>query len=89
MDQQLDKIHTSFAADAIQARLAAAPSGRLTQAVGRIVAHAIAVIAELEPKADELDAFLHFLTDVGYATDARRQEWVLLADVFGLSDMVM
>jgi hydroxyquinol 1,2-dioxygenase len=72
----------------LRRRLAASPSGRLTDAVGQIFDHAFQVLANLRPSPEELDAFVQFLTDVGYATDARRQEWVLLADIFGLSDGV-
>ena len=53
------------------------------EAVPLILDHAVD-IAPLAPPG-ELDALVQFFTDVGYATDARRQEWVLLADVFGLS----
>lgn len=70
-------------------RLAASAPGRLGDAVRMILGHAYDVVAELQPSAEELDALVQFLTDVGYATDARRQEWVLLADVFGLTDAVM
>jgi hydroxyquinol 1,2-dioxygenase len=69
-------------------RLAASPPDRLGQAVRLIMEHAFQVIAALRPSPEELDALVQFLTDVGYATDARRQEWVLLADVFGLTDGV-
>jgi protocatechuate 3,4-dioxygenase beta subunit len=70
-------------------RLAATAPGRLGDAVRAILDHAYDVVARLQPTAEELDALVQFLTDVGYATDARRQEWVLLADVFGLTDAVM
>lgn len=70
-------------------RLDTAAPGRLADAVRLIVAHVFAVIATLRPSPAELDALVQFLTDVGYATDARRQEWVLLADIFGLSDGVL
>jgi len=70
-------------------RLAATAPGRLGDAVRLILDHAYEVVARLQPSPEELDAFVQFLTEVGYATDARRQEWVLLADVFGLTDAVM
>jgi hydroxyquinol 1,2-dioxygenase len=70
-------------------RLAAAAPGRLGDAVRLILDHAYEIVAKLQPSPEELDALVQFLTDVGYATDARRQEWVLLADVFGLTDAVM
>lgn len=70
-------------------RLTATAPGRLGDAVRLILNHAYDVVATLNPSTEELDALVQFLTDVGYATDARRQEWVLLADVFGLTDAVM
>ncbi len=72
----------------LRARLGRAGPGRLAEAVRQIVDHAFAVLEDLQPTETELDALVQFLTDVGYATDARRQEWVLLADVFGLSARV-
>ncbi len=72
----------------LRRRLAAIPPDRLGEAVRLIMDHAFQVLATLRPSPDELDALVQFLTDVGYATDARRQEWVLLADVFGLTDGV-
>jgi protocatechuate 3,4-dioxygenase beta subunit len=69
-------------------RLAAIPPGRLGDAVRLILGHAYDVVARLQPTAEELDALVQFLTDVGYATDERRQEWVLLADVLGVTDAV-
>lgn len=72
----------------LRRRLSASPPDRLADAVRQIMDHAFQVLAALRPSPDELDAFVQFLTDVGYATDARRQEWVLLADVFGLTDGV-
>jgi hydroxyquinol 1,2-dioxygenase len=73
----------------LRQRLAAAAPGRLGDAVRRIMDSVFEIVAILQPTPDELDALVQFLTDVGYATDSRRQEWVLLADVFGLSDEVM
>jgi hydroxyquinol 1,2-dioxygenase len=72
----------------LRRRLAASPPNRVGEAVRLIVDHAFQVLASLRPTPGELDALVQFLTDVGYATDARRQEWVLLADVFGLTDSV-
>ena len=73
----------------LRQRLAEAAPGRLGEAVRLIMDHAFEIVATLRPTAAELDGLVQFLTDVGYATDARRQEWVLLADVFGLSDSVL
>lgn len=73
----------------LRRRLAASAPGRLGDAVRLITAHAFEVLATLRPSPEELEVLVQFLTDVGYATDTRRQEWVLLADVFGLSDGVI
>jgi hydroxyquinol 1,2-dioxygenase len=78
----------STVAAALRARLQASGPDRLTMAVGKILDHAFAVLEDLKPSEAEFETLLQFLTDVGYATDARRQEWVLLADVFGFSDHV-
>ncbi|WP_135447821.1 dioxygenase family protein [Tabrizicola caldifontis] len=89
MDGQGGSSEGQAVAAELRRRLAAAPPGRLGEAVRQIVDHAFQIVATLKPTPAELDAFVQFLTDVGYATDARRQEWVLLADVFGLSDGVL
>lgn len=89
MDGQGTSSEASEISAELRRRLAAGPPGRLADAVGQIFDHAFQVLACLSPSPEELDAFVQFLTDVGYATDARRQEWVLLADIFGLSDRVL
>jgi protocatechuate 3,4-dioxygenase beta subunit len=76
-------------AAALRRRLTATPPGRLRDAVELLIDHAFQIITALRASPQELDALVQFLTDVGYATDARRQEWVLLADVFGLSEGVL
>lgn len=72
----------------LNARAKASAPDRLALAVGLILEHAFSVMAALKPTEAEFDSLLRFVTDVGYATDARRQEWVLLADLFGFSDQV-
>lgn len=88
MDGQGSSSEGHEVAAELRRRLAASPSDRLAEAVRLIMEHAFQIIATLQPLPEELDALVQFLTDVGYATDARRQEWVLLADVFGLTDGV-
>lgn len=46
------------------------------------------LIGELRPTGEEFRAALEFLTEVGHATDERRQEWVLLSDVIGASSLI-
>jgi hydroxyquinol 1,2-dioxygenase len=78
----------SRAVDQLLQRLEAAPRGRVAEAARQIFQASLGVIAAMQPTEAEFDALVQFLTDVGYATDARRQEWVLLADVFGLTAAV-
>ena len=76
--------HSRIAA-VLRARAEQSGRDRLGEAVSLILDHAFAVLQELQPSEAEFEQLLQFLTDVGYATDARRQEWVLLADVLGFS----
>jgi hydroxyquinol 1,2-dioxygenase len=78
-------IDSRLVVDQLRARLRQTRPGRLSEAVQMILNHAFVVMAELRPSADELDQLVEFLTAVGDATNAQRQEWVLLADIFGLS----
>ncbi len=89
MDGQSAGSESQRIAAELQTRLDLARPGRLRDAVRLIAEQAFDIIATLRATPAELDAVVQFLTDVGYATDARRQEWVLLADVFGLSDSVL
>lgn len=89
MDGQGNSSEVSEVSRELRRRLAAGPSDRLAEAVGQIIDHAFQVLATLRPSPEELDAFVQFLTDVGYATDSRRQEWVLLTDIFGLADGIL
>lgn len=69
-------------------RLAQAGDARLPHAFLAIVSRVHDLVADLRPSPDELKAVIDFLTDVGHSADARRQEWVLLADVIGVSTRV-
>lgn len=69
-------------------RLIATGEGRLVSGLLAAVQHVHALVAETRPSADEMRAVIDFLTEVGHSADARRQEWVLLADVLGVSTLV-
>lgn len=70
------------------ARLAGLSPSRLGCGLGQLVAALQGVIRDLAITPAELRATLDFLTEVGHHADARRQEWVLLADALGLSALV-
>ncbi len=69
-------------------RVGSQGQSRLATAFVAIVGRAHDLVAELQPSTDELKGVIDFLTDVGHTADARRQEWVLLADVIGVSTRV-
>lgn len=73
---------------AFEARLAAAGPSRLAGAVLSITTRLHELVCELQPTPDEIRAVFDFLTEVGHYTDARRHEWVLLADTLGLSSAI-
>jgi hydroxyquinol 1,2-dioxygenase len=73
---------------ALASRLDHAGGTRLPTAFLTTIARLHDLVGELRPTPDELRAVIEFLTDVGHSADARRQEWVLLADVIGVSTLV-
>lgn len=70
---------------AFEARLATLEPTRLRDALGVIVDHLHQILWTLRPSRDEVRALIDFMTETGHYADARRQEWVLLADALGLS----
>ncbi|MFT3975186.1 MAG: dioxygenase [Amaricoccus sp.] len=75
-------------ARAFAARLEHAAPSRLRESVGSAVETLHGLVAGLGLTPAELRASVAFLTDVGHHADDRRQEWVLLADVLGVSSLV-
>lgn len=73
---------------ALARRMGKTGGARLADCFLSIVARVHDLVAELQPSNDELRAVIDFLTEVGHTADARRQEWVLLADVIGVSTRV-
>ena len=69
-------------------RLAALGPSRLAEAAEAGVGGLHALIAALRPTAEEFRLAIDFLTEVGHYADARRQEWVLFADVLGVSSLI-
>lgn len=50
--------------------------------------HLYQVVEAVKPSPDDLRRTLDFLTELGQHSDTRRQEWVLLADILGVSTLV-
>ena len=61
------------------------PSPRLKQLIQALTRHLHAFVRETRLTTEEWDAAIRFLTRCGHITDDRRQEFILLSDVLGVS----
>jgi hydroxyquinol 1,2-dioxygenase len=75
--------------EAVLASFEAAPRARTREITQSLVRHLHAFVSEVAPTEDEWFAAIDFLTRVGHITDDRRQEFVLLSDVLGVSMLVI
>ncbi len=74
---------------AVLASFADAPSERFKTVAQSLVRHLHAFAAEVQLTEQEWFAGIDFLTRTGHITDDKRQEFVLLSDVLGLSMLVI
>jgi protocatechuate 3,4-dioxygenase beta subunit len=61
------------------------PDPRLREVMAALVRHLHALLREVRPSQAEWQRGIDFLTAVGHMTDERRQEFILLSDVLGVS----
>jgi len=78
----------SAQAEEFARRLTALGPSRLATAAQATVGGLHALVAALKPSREEFLLAIDFLTEVGHYADARRQEWVLFADVLGVSSLI-
>jgi protocatechuate 3,4-dioxygenase beta subunit len=71
--------------DEVVASFAATKDERLKEIVESLTRHLHGFAREVRLTQEEWDAGIGFLTRVGHITDDRRQEFILLSDVLGLS----
>ena len=69
-------------------RFSACPDPRLREVITSLVKHLHAFIREIEPTEGEWMAGIDFLTRVGKTCDDKRQEFILMSDVLGVSMLV-
>lgn len=69
-------------------RLEGAGNRRLAAGLLSVVEHLHEVVREVQPTAADWRSAIDFLTEVGHASDDRRQEWVLLSDLLGVTALV-
>src|SRR5580704_2543953 len=73
--------------EAVNSRLNCADP-RFRQIVIALVEHLHGFVKEVEPTMDEWFQAIQFLTKTGQMCDDKRQEWILLSDVLGVSMLV-
>jgi hydroxyquinol 1,2-dioxygenase len=78
----------SNSADIFAERLAGAAQKPLPQILAAAVQHLHTLIRDFRPTPEDWKRVIAFLTEVGHASDERRQEWVLLSDLLGASALV-
>lgn len=75
-------------AQAVIDRMGSAENPRLAEVMQSVITHLHAVVKEVEPTYEEWMAAIRFLTDTGQMCDDKRQEYILLSDVLGVSMLV-
>lgn len=71
--------------DKVVASFAGASDPRLRDVLSSLTEHLHAFIRDVRLTQEEWNTAIEFLTQVGHITDDRRQEFILLSDVFGAS----
>ena len=64
------------------------PDDATARLLSAVVCHVHELIKEFRPTQEQWRKVLDFLTEVGHASDERRQEWVLFSDLVGASALV-
>ena len=74
--------------DQVVERMRNAPNGRLREVMERLVHHLHAFVREVGLTQEEWRSGVDFLTRTGQICDDRRQEFILLSDILGVSMLV-
>ncbi len=71
--------------DTVVASFETAPDPRLKEVMQSLTRHLHAFVRDVRLTEAEWNAAIQFLTDAGHITDDRRQEFILLSDILGIS----
>ena len=75
-------------AEMVAQRLLKAKAGPLPHFLAVVVDHLHQIVRETRPTAADWRQAIAFLTEIGHASDDKRQEWVLLSDLLGVTALV-
>ena len=78
----------SNSAQLVAQRLDKRAEGPLQSFMVPFIDHLHKLIRETRPTQDDWRQAVEFLTEVGHASDGRRQEWVLLSDLLGVTALI-
>jgi hydroxyquinol 1,2-dioxygenase len=81
----MDEAREQAVTDEVVASFDATPDDRLREVLQSLTRHLHAFARDVRLTQAEWDAAIGYLTRVGHITDDRRQEFILLSDVLGLS----
>jgi hydroxyquinol 1,2-dioxygenase len=76
------------ATEAVLSSFAKIKDKRLKEIMNSIITHLHQVVKEVEPTEDEWMKAIMYLTNTGQKCDDRRQEFILLSDVLGVSMLI-
>lgn len=75
-------------AETVIERMVSPDNPRLAEVMRSVITHLHAVVKEVEPTYEEWMTAIQFLTATGQMCDDKRQEYILLSDVLGVSMLV-
>jgi hydroxyquinol 1,2-dioxygenase len=92
-EYQLDRTQMTYPSEekftnAVLRRWEDIPDPRLRQVIQSAIKHLHAFVSEVRPTPDEWFEAIKFLTAVGQKCDDKRQEFILLSDIMGVSMLV-
>jgi hydroxyquinol 1,2-dioxygenase len=86
-DETMDMTEANLT-DVVLERFAETPDPRLRKIIEGLVRHVHSFVRDIEPTFDEWMGAIAYLTRVGQTCTPRRQEFILLSDVLGVSMLV-
>ena len=84
----LSSLNEANSSELVAQRLLKTKAGPLPQLLASVVDHLHQIVRQTRPTAGDWRQAIAFLTEIGHASDEKRQEWVLLSDLLGVTALV-